>query len=267
MNFSHVLQTLVAFLALLVCPLTAAEPEQRPTLFLIGDSTVRNNTRGQMGWGTPLAECFDAARIKVENRALGGRSSRSYLREGLWDAVLKDIKAGDFVMMQFGHNDGGPIDEGKARASLKGSGEETREVTIKETGKSETVQTYGGYMGRYIADAKSKGATVIVCSLVPRNMWKDQTVIRASDSYAKWAREVAEKEGVFFLDLNELVARAYDNLGPQKVLSDFFAVEDHTHTNAAGARFTAQRVAEGLRGLKGCALADFLVPPSSPAAK
>src|SRR5436190_22627813 len=106
-------------------PATPA-PAAKPTLWIIGDSTVKNSTRGQQGWGTPFAGLFDGGKIRVENRALGGRSSRTFLREGLWEKVRLDIKPGDFVLMQFGHNDGGPLDEGRARASLKGNGNEAK---------------------------------------------------------------------------------------------------------------------------------------------
>jgi len=82
-----------------------------PTLFLIGDSTVRNGdatgSNGQWGWGEPLVNLFDPTRVTIVNRAIGGRSSRTFLTEGRWDKVLSELKPGDFVMMQFGHNDGG----------------------------------------------------------------------------------------------------------------------------------------------------------------
>jgi lysophospholipase L1-like esterase len=84
----------------------------RPTLFLIGDSTVRNGSGtgagGLWGWGAFLGDHFDVTRIRIVNRALGGRSSRTFLTEGLWERVLQEIRPGDFVMIQFGHNDGGP---------------------------------------------------------------------------------------------------------------------------------------------------------------
>ena len=88
-----------------------AQDAKIPTLWLIGDSTVKNG-RGDgagslWGWGDLLAPHFDTDKIRVVNRALGGRSSRSFLTEGLWDKVLADVEPGDFVMMQFGHNDGG----------------------------------------------------------------------------------------------------------------------------------------------------------------
>ncbi len=230
----------------------------KPTLFLIGDSTVRNRTRGQLGWGDAIADWFDVSRINVTNRALGGRSSRSFLTEGLWEKVRAELKAGDFVLMQFGHNDGGPLDEGRARASLKGGGDESRVVTNRTSGKIETVHTYGWYLRNYIADTKAKGATPIVLSLVPRKIWKEGRVARASGDYAKWAAEAAQSAGAAFVDLNDIVARHYEELGPDNVNALF--ADEHTHTNPEGARLNAQCVADGLRTLKNCPLVEYLKP-------
>jgi lysophospholipase L1-like esterase len=256
--------TILPLLAALFCTasLVAQEnaPEARkPTLFLIGDSTVKNGTKGQVGWGTVIGRSFDDQKIRVENRALGGRSSRSYLREGLWDKVLAELQPGDFVIMQFGHNDNGPLDAQKARASLKGNGDETQEVTIKETGVKETVHSYGWYLRNYIAGAKSKGATPIVCSLVPRNLWVDGKVTRGSNDFAKWAREAAQQGGASFIDLNDIVARRYDAEGEQKVAAEYFTSIDHTHTNQAGAEVNAACVVEGIRSLKECPLRESLL--------
>src|SRR6266496_1474645 len=77
--------------------------------------------------------------LTLFNRALGGRSSRTYLTEGLWDKVLANMKTGDFVLMQFGHNDGGSLTQGRGRASIKGNGEETQELTDEKSGKKEVV--------------------------------------------------------------------------------------------------------------------------------
>lgn len=249
------------FLLALFLAFTATASEQRkPTLFLIGDSTVKNSTRGFEGWGSRLAAWFDPDKVAVANRALGGRSSRSYLREGLWEKVLAELQPGDFVLIQFGHNDNGPMDSGKARASIKGSGDETREVTIQETGAKETVRTYGSYIRQYVKDAKAKGATPIVCSLVPRNIWKDGKVTRATNDFAKWTKEIAQSEGVAFLDLNELIASEYEQAGEEKVRAEFFTTIDHTHTTPAGAKFSAAAVARGLRSLDH-PLAKLLVEP------
>lgn len=259
-------------LALLACVFSVASQAAetgRPTLFLIGDSTVRNSTKGQVGWGSAIGAWFDPAKITIANRALGGRSSRSYLREGLWDKVIADVKPGDFVIMQFGHNDNGPLDKEKARASIKGNGEEAQEVTIQETGAKETVHSFGWYLRKYIGDTKAKGATAIVCSLVPRDMWKDGKVLRAGEGHGGWARDAAKQGGALFIDLNEIVARRYDALGQEKVHAEYFTPADHTHTNQAGAEFNAACVVEGLRGLANSPLTRYLLtkPPATPVAR
>src|SRR5262245_61118962 len=204
------------------------------TLYLIGDSTVNTPTMGQQGWGTPLPGFFDQSKIAVVNRARGGRSSRTFYTEGLWDQVRDSLKPGDFVLMQFGHNDGGPLADGRARASLKGNGEETQNVDNKTTGKSETVHTYGWYLRNYIGDARAKGATPIVLSPSPRNIWNDEKVMRAANDYGKWAAEAAKTEGVPFIDLNEIIATHYDEAGPAKVAETYFTATDHTHTTPDG---------------------------------
>jgi lysophospholipase L1-like esterase len=146
-----------------------------------------------MGWGTPIAALFDKTKINVQNRARGGRSSRTYLTEGLWDQVLAALKPGDFVLMQFGHNDGGAInDTSRARGSIRGTGDETNEIDNLLTKKHEVVHTYGWYMRKYIVDTKTKGAAPIVLSLVPRNIWKGGKIVRARDDYGKWAAEAGE---------------------------------------------------------------------------
>ena len=234
-----------------------------PTLFLIGDSTVKNRTKGQLGWGDPLVQHFDATKVKVVNRALGGRSSRTFLTEGLWDKVVTEIKPGDFVLMQFGHNDGGSLNDPKGRASIKGNGDETQEVTNPTTGVKETVHSYGWYLRRYIRDAKAKGATTVVLSPVPRKIWKDdKTVARASGDYGKWAMEAAKQEGAAFVDLNDLIAKRYEALGKEKVETLFG--DEHTHTNAEGAALNAEMVVEGLKSLKDSPFTALLAPGAKP---
>lgn len=229
-----------------------------PTLFLLGDSTVNNGTKGLQGWGTPFIKLFDPTKINVLNRARGGRSSRTFLTEGLWDAVVADLKPGDYVLMQFGHNDGGSP-KTSYRASLKGSGDETQEVVNPKTAKTETIHTFGWYLRKFAADAKAKGATPIVLSLVPRNDWTpEHKVARADKGYGQYAQEAAKASGAPFIDLNALVADKYDALGQDKVKA-FFPFE-HTHTSPEGAALNAACVAEGIRSLKDCPLKDALLP-------
>ncbi len=224
------------------------------TIFLVGDSTVKNGSdtgTGQLwGWGRFLGDRIDQTKYRVENRALGGRSSRTYRSEGLWGKVLEKVKPGDVILIQFGHNDGGPIDSGRARASLKGTGEETREVQV--AGKPvEIVHTFGWYLRQYVTEARDKGAIPIVLSPIPRNIWSDQgKVARASKDYGLWAGEVARSENVAFIDLNAIVADRYESEGRDKVAQTYFTDSDHTHTTEAGARLNALCVAESLRAVR-----------------
>lgn len=242
----------------LLCSFVAKVPAQgappKPTLWLIGDSTVNNGTKGQKGWGSVITPFFDETKINIINKARGGRSSRTFFTESLWDAVLKEIKAGDFVLMQFGHNDGGSLRQ-SARASLKGNGEETQDYTHPD-GKVETVHSFGWYLRRYIADAKAKGATPIMLSLIPRNDWKDGKVLRAFPGYGQFAKDAAQTGNTAFVDLNSIVADKYDALG-EAAVKPFFPHE-HTHTDQAGAELNAQSVVEGLKALKDAPFSPYL---------
>jgi lysophospholipase L1-like esterase len=235
-----------------------------PTLFLIGDSTVRtgskgNGANGQWGWGAPIADFFDRMRINVRNLAWGGTSSRTFITQGFWDKVLVDLKPGDFVIMQFGHNDAGPVnDNSRARGTIKGVGDQTEEIDNLLTGKHEVVHTYGWYLRKLVADTRSKGATPIVCSPIPRNNWADSRVDRASQSYGLWAAETAKAEATPFIDLNELIACRYEQMGRSRISSVCFPPREHTHTSAIGARINAACVVEGLRLLADCPLLGYL---------
>jgi lysophospholipase L1-like esterase len=213
-----------------------------------------------MGWGQVLPEQFDTNRIEILNRALGGRSSRTFLTEGLWDKLLTEARTGDSVLIQFGHNDGGPLDEGRARASLKGISGETRVITNQANGKVETVQAFGGYLRHYVTTAREKGVEPILVSLVPRTIWKDGKVVRSTNDCGLWTSQVARELKVEFIDLNALVADRYDRLGKEAV--DKLFGGDHTHTNPEGARLNAACVAEGLRALKRTPLKQLLNQPA-----
>ena len=227
-----------------------------PTLWIIGDSTVKVGTTGQRGWGDELAPFFDASKINLVNRAIGGRSSRTFLTDGRWDDILKELRSGDVVIMQFGHNDAGPINEDppvtkstRARGTIKGNGDET--VFVEKnilTGKSETVHSYGWYIRHYVTTAKEKGAVAIVCSPIPRKSWNDQGKInRSSGAYGGWAKEAAAQTDALFVDLNDIIARGYEKLGKDAVETHF--ADRGTHTSPEGAKFNARCVVSGLNGL------------------
>jgi lysophospholipase L1-like esterase len=270
--------------------LTGPANPKLPSLILVGDSTVRNGhgmgSDGLWGWGAPIAELFDPAKINVVNRAIGGLSSHTYISQGHWVSTLELIKPGDFVLIQFGHNDGGlnlpgavPVpDQGlqpgaspptpppgatpraqAGRGSLPGIGEETLDVPNARTGTTETIHTFGWYMRKYVDDTKAKGATPILCSLVPRKIWlPDGHIHRSATTYGGWTQQVAAAEHVGFVDLNEIIARRYDALG-QPAVEPLFG-DPHTHTTLAGAQLNAESVVAGLRALPHDPLKKYLSP-------
>lgn len=227
--------------------------EQRPTVHLIGDSTVKNGRgdgrNGQWGWGSLLAGYLDTTKVSVANHALGGTSSRTFLTRGLWEKALAQMKHGDYLLIQFGHNDGGPLDDtARARGTIRGIGTDTREIFNPITKQRETVRTYGWYLSKFIQDARSKGVEVVVCSPIPRNRWDGDRVARSLDSYPRWAQEVAARENCDFIPLHSLIADYYDEIGKQQVATLFEG--DHTHTSLAGAEVNAKLVAEALTALQ-----------------
>ena len=237
--------------------------EDRPTLYIIGDSTVKNGKGkgdgGLWGWGNFLGDHFDSTKIALRNYALGGRSSRTFITEGHWDQVVSQLRPGDLVIMQFGHNDGGALDDtARARGTIKGTGEETKDIYNPIRKMAETVHSYGWYMRKYVSDCKEKGVTAIICSPIPRNEWVDGKCVRGSQDYGKWAEETASTTGSYFVDLNNIIADQYDQLGPDKVLH--FFPGDHTHTNEEGARLNANAVVTGLRKIKKNPLGAYLLP-------
>jgi len=249
------------FIILLLLSLMAMKPTPPHTLYVIGDSTVKNGhgdgRDGLWGWGSMLATLFDTTQLKIVNRALGGTSSRTYLTKGLWQGVLDKLQKGDYLLMQFGHNDGGPLDDtARARGTLKGIGDESRAVYNPITKQQEVVHTYGWYLAKFINEAKAKGVHVLVCSPIPRNQWKGNQIVRSVNSYAQWAEQVAKKENVDFIDLNKRIADDYDSIGKDVVQTYFLT--DHTHTNRAGAEKNASIVIAAIRELPQNKLKSYL---------
>ncbi|MDR7268973.1 lysophospholipase L1-like esterase [Pelomonas saccharophila] len=232
-----------------------------PSLVLIGDSTVRSGGQnGAYGWGERLAAFFDTQRINVVNNAIGGRSSRTFFTEGRWASVLEQLKAGDILLIQFGHNDGARIGDpaAKNRGSVPGIGPEAVEDT-KPDGSKEMVQSFGWYLARYISDAKARGANVVILSPIPhKDRWQAGQP-RDFENYAAWGEQVARANGAQFIDLTMLVTEAYRGIGAERV--DGFFSDARTHTNDAGAVFNATRVVEGLKRLPGQPLKAYLREP------
>ena len=212
-------------------------------------SSDLNGAGGQWGWGDELTPLFDTSKINVVNRAVGGTTSRTFYRD-LWPNVLAMLKPGDFVLMQFGTNGGAVNDASRARGEIHGIGDETQAITNLVTKKFEVVHTFGWYEMKMIADARSKDATPMICSLIPRNAWRDGKAARSgADSAAGWAGQAATSVNAPFIDLNEIIARQYDQLGQEKV-NALFVAGAGPHTSLAGAQTNAICVVAGIKGLK-----------------
>lgn len=250
---------LLFFLLLISYLFSFIIPDDRPVLYIIGDSTVKNGDgsgkNGQWGWGTVIDPYFDTTKISIRNHAIGGRSSRTFITDGRWDNILSTLKKGDYVMMQFGHNDSGPLDDtARARGTIKGIGNDSIEIYNPIRRQKEMVYTYGFYMRRFIHETRAKGAVPIICSPVPRENWENGQIIRSD--YLSYSRDIAEQTGAFFIDLQTRIALEYEKMDTVQVHTFFPA--DHTHTNKAGAELNALQVIKGIRDLHHCDLKTYL---------
>jgi rhamnogalacturonan acetylesterase len=239
-----------------------------PTLFIVGDSTARN--QADLGWGDHFAHYFDTTKINIANRARAGRSSRSYYNEGLWASVLAEMKPGDFVLIQMGHNDGSdPATDAKARGSVKGIGDETVEYPLPKpftTGPlagqtTEIVHTYGWYLRKYITDTRAKKATPILLTITIRNIWANDADgnlhIERDMGYRDYEYQIAASENVPVIDMATVEADRLEALGPEKTAL-LFPI-DHTHTSPEGAERNAESVVTALRNANS-PLAAYLKP-------
>ncbi len=248
----------------------------KPVLWFTGDSTVKNADKdddGMWGWASQAATVFDESKIQLVNAARAGRSTRSFIREGLWDAVYNALQPGDFVTIQFGHNDICPITDAKARGVIPGT-QDTLHVYHLDNDTYEVVYSFGWYLKKMIDDCREKGATPILVSLTPRNEWPGGKIERRDDTYGKWYREVVEETGVAFIDMHNISAdfldkkfsvkrlpkdkeKAKAKVAKIKEKAGVYFKKDHTHASKLGARMNAQSFAKGLKAT-GLPLANYL---------
>ena len=234
-------------------------PHTVPKLFVASDSTASYyspNPKNQQGWGAVLQPLFDESKLEVVDVARGGRSSRTFITEGHWDRMLADVRPGDFVIIQFGHNDSGATNVEppgstrplRARGSIPGIGDESEEIDNVVTGKHETVYTFGWYLRKMIADTRAKGATPILLTLTKTNAWHGGRIHCDFERYRLWTWQTATNEKTPFVDLTRIIADRFQREGPEVVATQF--IDDPTHTNITGAEANARDVVAGLRGIK-----------------
>lgn len=260
--------------ALQRCLNTRTEPERcdshrregMPVVFLCGDSTAKNEDDkpdGMWGWGSQAAELFDPAKCVFQNCAKAGRSTRTYVDEGLWEKVYNSLRPGDVVLLQFGHNDIGGINDGKERGVLATAKDSCAVYRMKSSGAYEVIYSYGWYLKKMIRDAQEKGAVPVLLTLTPRNEWHPgnghsrgflypvrekagrEYIERRNETFGTWCRSIARETGIDLVDIHNLAADALDRMGPKRAAELF--KNDHTHLSLRGAKFQAQTLAQGLR--------------------
>ncbi len=248
--------------------LHAQDTTNKPSIFVCGDSTSKNSGKGKSGepvagWGTPIAEFFDPARVTVKNVGHAGKSSRTYY-DGDWPNVLPQIKRGDFVLLVFGINDG---------STPPGLGDET------VMRNDQPVHTYGWYMSKMVADAREKGAQVYLLTVTTRNIWtnpkvkfRDATPIdplpadydskqdriergTGGGRFTQWTKEIGTKLHVPVFDLTNFCADKYDMMGREAV-DKFYS--DHNHTYVPGAEIVATSIVSGLKAFEASPFAPLL---------
>lgn len=248
----------------------------KPVVFFTGDSTVKNADKaddGMWGWASQASIVFDESKITLVNAGRAGRSTRSFIREGLWEKVYNSLQPGDFVTIQFGHNDICPITDAKARGVIAES-KDTMHVYKLDNGTYEVVYSFGWYLKKMIDDCREKGATPVLVSLTPRNEWPGGKIERRDGSYGKWYREVVKETGVEFIDLHNISAdfldkkfsvkklpedkeKAKSKIAELKEKAGVYFKQDHTHASKLGAQMNAQSFAKGLKA-NGSKLAKYL---------
>ena len=221
-------------LCLTLATFSVISAQEKPTLYLIGDSTMADKKNPEEnpehGWGQVLPELLTDA-IEVSNHAINGRSSKSFITEGRWETVLETLKKGDFVFIQFGHND----------QKFKDSTRYTNPFT-----------QYRYNLERYVKETREAGATPILMSSIVRRKFNEHgTLEDTHGNYPLVVRMVANDLDVPFIDMQFLTERLERKLGPEKSESIHLHFEpgenpyyqngkhDDTHLSYTGAKMIA----------------------------
>ena len=228
-------------------------PKKKIMVYLIGDSTMsikRTKAYPETGWGMPFVYFFDST-VTVDNRAQNGRSTRTFIEENRWQPVVDNLQEGDYVLVQFGHND---------EVSTKGS------YTTEEQFKNNLV--------KYIRDTKSKKAIPVLITPVARRKFNAEGKIEGThDVYSEIVRTTARENKVALIDLDKKSQELLQSFGVENSKLLFNQLkpgehpnypegkEDNTHFNELGARTMAQLVLADIRSLK-LELADRIIQPS-----
>ncbi len=219
------------------------QKRERPTLYIAGDSTAQTydytKVYPQTGWGQVFADCFTDDVI-IENRSMGGRSSKSYNNDGRLDRILTEMHPGDYVFIQFGINDGA---ENKPE----------RYISVEDY-KSLITE-------KYMGEVTKRGGTPVLMTATAASWWDEENnkFSESRQDYADPTREIAKETGCMFIDVNRIMTDAWNAMDKNEVLSGYFICEpleskaypagtdDHTHLKAKGAKAVAALIAEDIK--------------------
>ncbi len=213
------------------------------TIFIAGDSTADSNgaNNGQTnGWGRYLGDYVTST---VINKAISGQSARTFWRDGNWQNLIKEVNKGDYVFIQFGHNDvGGPHKNTKGSAG--GEGDET--VTVEVNGVEEVVHTFPWYIRQMAGQVIEKGATPLLLSLTPNFSFIDGKVEEPS-RFAGYMKLVSDELKIPFIDHYHYIATNWEILGEQYLIDNVWFPTDKKHTSPAAADFNAKMVVTAIK--------------------
>ncbi|KAG9672878.1 putative rhamnogalacturonan acetylesterase, partial [Aureobasidium melanogenum] len=226
--------------AIVTLALTFTDQVAGQTVYLAGDSTMApgGGGKGTEGWGQYL---HYSLKLPVVNKAFAGRSARSFAREDRFDEIGDLLKKGDFVIIEFGHNDGASNPD-NGRSDCPGSGAETCRYTYN--GETEIVNTFPFYLEQAANSYIKKGAHVLISSQTPNNPDESGVFVSSTPRFVDLAKAAATNAKVDFVDHNEYTLAAYKALSV-KIVDGYFP-NDHTHTAPKGADLVAQAFVRGL---------------------
>jgi len=229
----------VRFLLLIVLTSFVLPTNKKITIWMIGDSTMCQYDSSRFpltGWGMPFAEYFDSS-VTIENKARGGRSTRTFIAENRWQPIVDNLKEGDYVLIQFGHND------------------ESKSYPDRYT----TPEDYRKYLIKFVTESRNKKAIPVLITPVSRRKFDSSgNAIETHETYSKIVHEVAEQYKVPLIDLDQMSIQLLQQYGPENSTLLFMQLEpgenpdyplgihDNTHFNAYGARHIAELVLQGI---------------------
>ena len=242
----------IFFIFIAIALSSFVNPPETINVYLIGDSTMSEKlvtAYPETGWGMPFQHFFDST-VVVENHAKNGRSTKTFISENRWTPIAEKLKAGDYVFIQFGHND------------------EAKEKIERYTSPGE----YKRNLKRFVTEARARKASPVLLTPVARRRFDDGKVIESHAAYSALVREIAKEEKVPLIDLDRTSMELYQNIGEENSKLLFLHLEpgehpnypegktDNTHFNELGARLIAQLVLKDIVGLK-LGLSGHIVKP------